>query len=277
MNNVISFFHRLLKGTAPRTFVKGNIRQAVCYGPFRSLPLEMIAEQLLEMGIIGLDLVDPDEWEAVRRTGLLVTLSRVPGASGASIVNGFNHVGNHHKLAEIYSDLIPKAEKSEVKNLICFSGNRNGMSDDEGIRNCISGLQRIMPLAEKHGVTLVMELLNRQDHEDYHADRTAFGAEIARGIGSEHFKLLYDIYHQQISEGNLIDTIQKNRDVIGHYHTAGVPGRQDLDEDQEINCPAVMRTIVKTGFTGCVAHEFNAKKANQLESIRDAIKVCDVF
>ena len=240
------------------------------------MPMDEVAKKFLAMGILGLDLVNPDEWEAITKTGLVVSLSTVPGASGAARIDGFNHVENHDKLVAIYSGLIPTAEKAGVKNLICFSGNRRGKSDDEGIRNCIRGLKRIVPMAEKHSVTLIMELLNRIDHEDYHADRTAFGAEIARELGSEHFKLLYDIYHMQVTEGNLIDTIQKNKDVIGHYHTAGVPGRKDLDKKQEIYYPAVMEAIVETGYKGYVAHEFNTKKADKMEAIRDAVMVCDV-
>jgi len=259
--------------TTPRSPVKGNIRQAVCYGPFRSMPLDVVAKAFLEMGVLGLDLVNPEEWEAVQKTGLLVTLSRAPAVR---MGDGFNHVEYHDYLLEAYNDLIPKAEKAGIKQIICFSGNRKGKSDDEGIQNCITGLKKVVPIAEKHGITLTMELLNPFGHKDYHADRTAFGAAIARGVGSEHFKLLYDIYHMQLSEGNLIDTIRQNVDVIGHYHTAGSPGRKDLDEEQEIYYPAVMRAIMATGFKGFVAHEFGPKKADKFESIRDAVKVCDV-
>ena len=289
MNNTISR-RRFLKGaallpilaggtgafgqeTTPRSPVKGNIRQAVCYGPFRSMPLDVVAKAFLEMGVLGLDLVNPEEWEAVQKTGLIVTLSRAPAVR---MGDGFNHVENHDYLLKAYNDLIPQAGKAGIKQIICFSGNRKGKSDDEGIQNCITGLKKVVPIAEKHGVTLTMELLNPFGHQDYHADRTAFGAAVARGVGSEHFKLLYDIYHMQLSEGNLIDTIRKNADVIGHYHTAGAPGRKDLDEEQEIYYPAVMRAIVATGFKGFVAHEFGPKKADKFESIRDAVKVCDV-
>jgi hydroxypyruvate isomerase len=288
MNSNISR-RRLLKGTAlvpffaggvgalgqaaSRSPVKGNIRQSVTYGTFRNIPLADLAKALLEMGIVGLDLVNPEEWEPVQNAGLVVTLSRAPGAT---IPEGFNHVENHDRLLEIYRDLIPRAAKAGVKQIICFSGNRRGKSDDEGIQHCITGLKRVMPIAEEYDVSLFMELLNPFGHRDYHADRTAFGAEIARGLGSEHFKLLYDIYHMQLSEGNLIDTIRKHVDVIGHYHTAGAPGRQDLDEHQEIYYPAVMRAIVETGFKGFVAHEFTPKKEDRLESLRDAVNVCDV-
>ena len=259
--------------------VKGSIRQSVTYshGNLRRIPIAEIGPQLLEMGILGLDLVSPDEWESVQKAGLIVTLSRAPDPKEkVGMVNGFNHVEYHDPLVELYSDLIPRASKSGVKQIICFSGNRREKSDDEGIQNCITGLKRIVPIAEKHGITLMMELLNPIGHKDYHADRTEFGAQIARGIASEHFKLLYDIYHMQVSEGNLIDTIRKNKDVIGHYHTAGCPGRRDLDEHQEIFYPAVMRAIVETGFKGFVAHEFSPKNQENLQSLRDAVKVCDV-
>ena len=255
--------------------LKGNIRQSVTYSHkgLRSMPVEELAKQLLEMGVWGLDLVNPNEWDKVMKAGLIVTLSRAPAVR---MEDGFNHVEYHDYLQEVYDDLIPKAAKAEIKQIICFSGNRREKSDDEGIQNCITGLRRIMPTAEQHGVTLVMELLNSVGHKDYHADRTAFGAQIARGLKSENFKLLYDVYHMQMSEGRLIDTIRKNKDVIGHYHTAGAPGRKDLDENQEIYYPAVMRAIVETGFKGFVAHEFSPKKEDNLESLREAVRVCDV-
>ena len=266
----------------PASPVRGRIRQAVVYGHgnLRQLPIEEAAKQLLGMGILGLDLVNPWEWEAVQRAGLIVTLSRaqrVPNqAERVGMANGFNRVEFHDELLELYTDLIPKAAEAGVEQIICFSGNRRGMSDDEGIRNCIVGLKRVMPLAERYKVRLVMELLNPFNHPDYHADRTAFGAQIVRGVGSEGFTLLYDIFHMQRSEGDLIETIRNNVDVIGHYHTAGVPGRRDLDEHQEIYYPAVMRAIVATGFEGFVAHEFSPKRVENLESLRHAVKVCDV-
>lgn len=293
MSNTVSR-RRLLKGVsvlpflaggagvlaqdAPPSAVKGNIRQAVTFshGNLRDLfskDPQGLAKQLLEMGILGLDLVNPEEWEAVIKTGLLVTVSRVPAASQQ---DSFNHVQFHDKMEEVYNDLIPQAAKTGIKQVICFSGHRKELSDDEGIHNCITGLKRVMPMAEKHGVTLIMELLNPFNHKGYHADRTDIGAQIARGLGSENFKLLYDIYHMQRSEGNIIDTINKNVDVIAHYHTAGSPDRRDLDGDQEIYYPAVMRAILKTGFKGFVAHEFGPKKRDNLQSLREAVKVCDV-
>ena len=258
---------------SPGSPLKGNIRQAVCYGPYRSIPLDVFAPECRKIGLVGIDLVNPDEWETVMKRDLIVTLSRAPGASQS---DAFNRLEFHDRLVELYGELIPAASKAGVKQMICFSGNRRGLSDEEGIANCITGLKRIMPLAEKHGVTLVMELFNDYDHKDYHAIHTAWGAEVAYGVGSEHFKLLYDIYHMQKSEGNLIDTIGKYKDVIGHYHTAGVPGRKDLDEEQEINYPAVMKAILRTGFKGYVAHEFSPKSQDKLTSLRGAVRVCDV-
>ena len=239
-----------------------------------------VSKALLEMGILGLDLVNPWEWEAVQRTGLTVIMSRAQRQQDQNetvgMANGFNHVEFHDQLLELYTDLIPRAAGAGVKQIICFSGNRRGKSDDEGIHNCIVGLKRVMPIAERYGVRLVMELLNPFGHRDYHADRTSFGAAVARGVGSECFTLLYDIFHMQLSEGNLITTIRENADVIGMYHTAGAPGRRDLDEHQEIYYPAVMRAIVETGFKGYVAHEFSPKRMENFESLRHAVKVCDV-
>jgi len=300
MTNTISR-RRLLKGAAlipflaggasalaqgtPTPSVKGNIRQGVVFGHGRLRQMmaedpEKTSKDLLEMGILGLDLVNPWEWEAVQKAGLIVTLSRAQRVEGQNeevgMANGFNDLQFHDQLLELYTDLIPRAEKAGVEQIICFSGNRRGKSDDEGIHNCIVGLKRVMPLAEKHGVRLVMELLNPFGHRDYHADRTSFGAAVVRGVGSEGFTLLYDIFHMQLSEGNLIDTIRNNVDAIGHYHTAGAPGRRDLDEHQEIYYPAVMRAIVATGFKGFVAHEFSPKRPDNLESLRHAAKVCDV-
>jgi hydroxypyruvate isomerase len=182
----------------------------------------------------------------------------------------------HDKVEAVYAELLPLAKKSNVKNMICFAGNRKGISEEEGLENCVKGLKRVVPIAEKNGVMLHMELLNSFGHKDYQADHTVWGAEVARRLGSEHFKLLYDIFHMQIMEGNLIETIKKNKDVIGHYHTAGVPGRKDLDESQEINYSAVMKAILETGFQGFVAHEFTPKKKDKLESLREAVRLCDV-
>ena len=233
--------------------------------------------------MVGIDLVGPDDWDLLLKNDMIVTMGNAPGSGG--IANGFNNLKNHDTLVAAYTKWIPIAAEKKVPNLICMSGNRGGISDEEGMENCIIGLKRIVPLAEKHGVTLNMELLNSLvDHKDYHADRTAWAAEIARKISSERFKLLYDIYHMQIMEGNIIDTIKKYKDVIGHYHTAGIYDdsagvtgrrwRRDIDDQQEVYYPAIMRAILETGYKGFVAHEFVPK--NGVQSLRDAVKLCDV-
>jgi hydroxypyruvate isomerase len=251
--------------------VKGNIRQSVSKWCFGRIPLDEFCKICKKLGMVGVDLINADDWDTVNKHDLVVTM----GNSGGGIANGFNNRANHDRLVENLERLIPLAAEKKVPNLICMSGNRAGISDEEGIENCLIGLRRVVPLAERYGVTLNMELLNSLvNHADYHADRTAWGAEIARKLSSERFKLLYDIYHMQIMEGNLIATIREYKDVIGHYHTGGVPGRNDLDEHQEIYHPAVMRAILETGYKGFVAHEFLPK--NGLQSLRNAVIHCDV-
>jgi len=251
--------------------VKGNIRQSVSKWCFGDIPMDEFCKICKKFGMVGVDLVSENEWDIVNKNDMIVTM----GNAGFGIAKGFNRLENHAGLIENYERLIPIAAAKKVPNLICMSGNRAGISDEEGMANCIAGLKKIVPLAEKHGVTLMMELLNSiRDHADYQADHTNWAAEIARKVGSERFKLLYDIYHMQIMDGNLIDTIKKNKDVIGHYHTGGVPGRQDLDDKQEIYYPAVMRAIKETGYKGFVAHEFMPK--NGLQSLREGVKTCDV-
>jgi hydroxypyruvate isomerase len=260
-----------LTAFAEETKPADSVKQAVAYGAYRSIPLDEFAKRCQEIGLVGIDLVNPEEWETVTKNGLIVTMSRAPGAS---MGESFNHLEYYDKTEAIYADLLPLAGKANVKNMICFSGNRKGISDEEGLENCVKGVKRVVSIAEKHGVTLHMELLNSIGHKDYHADHTAWGAEVTRRVGSENFKLLYDIYHMQIMEGNLIDTIRKYKDVIGHYHTAGNPGRQDLDESQEIYYPAIIKAIKATGFQGYIAHEFSPKKKDKIESLRDAVKLC---
>ena len=253
--------------------VKGNIRQSVSKWCFDKLniPLDEFCKICKKLGMVGVDLISEKDWDTMLKNDMIVTM----GNAGGGIAKGFNDRANHDSLVENYERLIPIAAAKKVPNLICMSGNRNGISDEEGMENCLIGLKRVVPIAEKHGVTLCMELLNSiVNHKDYHADRTAWAAEIARKLSSERFKLLYDIYHMQIMEGNLIDTLKKYKDVIGHYHTGGVPGRNDLDETQEIYHPPVMKAILATGYKGFVAHEFIPK--NGLQSLREAVKLCDV-
>ncbi len=250
--------------------VKGDIRQSVSKWCFGKIPMDEFCKICKKIGMVGIDLVGPNDWDTVNKHDMIVTMGNGVG----NIPKGFNRLENHDKLIEGYEALLPVAAEKKVPNLICFSGNREGISEEEGLANCVVGLKRLMPAAEKHGVTLIMELLNSKGHKDYQADHTAWGAELARKVGSERFKLLYDIFHMQIMEGDLIETIKKNQDVIGHYHTGGVPGRQDLDDKQEINYPVVIKAIKETKFKGFLAHEFIPK--NGIQSLRNAVQICDV-
>jgi len=253
--------------------VKGNIRQSVSYWCFGSIPLEEFADICKSLGMVGVDLLRPGEqWEIMLKKDMIVTMGNVPGAD---IPKGFNHVENHDNLVAAYEKWIPEAAKMKVPNLICFSGNRAGMSDEEGMENCIKGLKRVVPIAEQHGITLHMELLNSKDHGDYHADTTPWAAEIVRKVGSDRLKLLYDIYHMQRMEGDLVNNIRAFKDVIGHYHTGGNPGRNEIDETQEINYPPIMKAILETGYKGFVAHEFVPQRRDRIASLRQAVEICD--
>ena len=253
--------------------VKGNLKQSVSYWCFGSFPLDEFADICKKLGMVGVDLLGPDQWEIMLKKDMVVTMGNVPGVG---IPKGFNHVENHDELVAAYEKWIPEAAKMKVPNLICLSGNRNGMGDEQGIENCVKGLQRIMPTAEKHGINIIMELLNDKDHADYHAVSTPWGAEIVNKIGSDRFKLLYDIYHMQRMEGDLINNIRKYHSVIGHYHTAGNPGRNEIDDTQEINYPPVVKAILETGFKGFFAHEFIPSRNDKIASLRQAVEICDL-
>ena len=189
----------------------------------------------------------------------------------------FNNVKNHDALVTLYEDLIPKAAKAGIKNLITFSGNRNGLSDEDGLINCKKGLQRIMKTAEKYDVTITMELLNSKvNHRDYQCDHTDWGAALCEMVGSDKFKLLYDIYHMQIMEGDVIATIKKYSQYISHYHTGGVPGRHEIDDTQELNYPAIMKAIVDTGYKGFIGQEFIPAKTDKIASLKQGVLICDV-
>jgi hydroxypyruvate isomerase len=197
----------------------------------------------------------------------------VPGG----IPKGLNRPEHHDAIVAYFESALPGAAASGAPNVICFSGNRDGMSDEEGLEHCATGLKRIMRLAEKHGVTVCMELLNsRVDHHDYMCDHTAWGVELCKRVSSERFKLLYDIYHMQIMEGDLISHIREFHPYIAHYHTGGVPGRHEIDGTQEIHYPAVMEAIVASGFKGYVAQEFIPAKPDKLASLAQGIRICDV-
>jgi hydroxypyruvate isomerase len=254
--------------------MKGNINHSVCRWTFGHLSLEELCKAAKEIGIKAIDLVGPSDWPVLKKYGLYSSM-----CNGAEIdlVRGFNNTTYHARLVKNYSEMIPLVAKAGYKNLICFSGNRDGMDDETGLQNAVIGLKKILPLAEKHGVTLTMELLNSKiDHPDYMCDRSVWGVELCKRLGSENFKLLYDIYHMQIDEGDVIRTIQQNHVYYGHYHTAGNPGRHEIDDSQELNYPAIMKAIVATRFKGYVAQEFIPTASDKIASLRKAIAICDV-
>ena len=254
--------------------LKGKINHSVCRWCYPSIPLEDLCKAAKGMGIAAIDLVGPDEWPVLQRYGLDAAM---PHGAGKGIERGFNDPELHDELVASYEALIPKVAAAGYRQIICFSGNRRGLDDELGIRNCAAGLRRVMDTAEKYGVTMVMELLNSKvDHPDYQCDHTAWGATLCDEVGSDRFKLLYDIYHMQIMEGDVIATIRKYHRYISHYHTGGVPGRNEIDETQELNYPAIMKAVVETGYKGYVAQEFIPKRPDPLASLKQAIHICDV-
>lgn len=254
--------------------LKGNINHSVCRWCFPKLSVDELCVEAKKIGIKAIDLAGPKDWPMLKKHAL--DSSMCNGAE-INLVDGFNDPQFHDTLVKNYTEMIPLVAKNGYKNLICFSGNKRDKTDEEGLKNCVTGLKKIIGLAEKHKVTLVMELLNsKRDHKDYQCDNTAWGVELCKQLGSENFKLLYDIYHMQVNEGNVIDTIQKNHAYFAHYHTAGVPGRNEIDNSQELYYPAIMQAIVDTGFKGYVAQEFIPKKENKLASLAEAIHICDV-
>jgi len=253
--------------------LKGNIHHSVsqwCYG---DIPLEELAKACREMGIESIELLGEKDWHVVQKAGLKCAVGY---ATDLGIPKGFNRTANHEKLLADFTAMIPKAAAAGIPNLICFSGNREGQNDNEGLLNCAKGLRQIMPLAEKHSVTIIMELLNSYQHADYQFDRTGWCAALCEMVGSERFRLLYDIYHMQIMEGNIIENITTYIRYIGHIHTGGVPGRHELDETQELYYPAIMKALVNSGYKGFVGHEFVPARKDKLESLRESVLICDV-
>lgn len=255
--------------------LKGNINHSVSRWPYNYLSLDELCEAVKKIGFSAIDLVGPKDWPVLQKHGIYSSMCYTAGKN--DLTKGLNNVTYHNQLINEYKETIPLMAKAKYKNLICFSGNRNGMDDETGMKNCIVALKQILPDAEKNGVTMIMELLNSKiDHKDYMCDHSAWGVELCKRINSKNFKLLYDIYHMQINEGDVIRTIKDNAQYIGHYHTGGVPGRHEINESQEIYYPAVMRAIVETGYKGYVAQEFSPTKKNKLDSLEEAIKICDV-
>ena len=254
--------------------LKGNVNHSVCAWCYNSLSIEELCVAVKKIGFSAIDLVGPKDWPTLQKHGVV---SSMCNGAELNLVDGFAEKNFHAKLVKNYEEMIPLVAKAGYKNLICFSGNRRGMDNETGLANATEGLKKIVGLAEKHKVILQMELLNSKvDHKDYMCDRTSWGVELCKRVGSENFKLLYDIYHMQIDEGDVIRTIRDNHQYLGHYHTAGVPGRHELDDQQELFYPAIMKAILATGFKSYVAQEFIPAKTDKLGSLKDAILLCDV-
>ena len=254
--------------------LKGRVRHSVCKWCYPKVSLDDLCREGKTFGLTSVELLEVKDFETLKKHDMVCAMvSGVPGG----ITTGLNRLENHDRIAAFFEDTAPKVAAAGFQNIICFSGNRAGMSDEQGLEHCAIGLKRIAPICEKHKVVAVMELLNSKvNHPDYMCDHTTWGVELCKRVGSEHFKLLYDIYHMQIMEGDMIATIQKFHPFIAHYHTGGVPGRHEIDETQEINYPAVMKAIVDTGFKGHVAQEFVPARPDVLASLKQGVTICDV-
>ena len=257
--------------------LKGNINHSVCYWTYGFLPLDELCDVVKKIGFSAIDLVGPKDWNTLKKHG--INSSMCNGAE-ISLTEGWNHKDYHSTLIKNYTDHINYVADAGYKNLICFSGSRKGMDDETGLKNSVEGLKQILSLAEKKGVMIQMELLNSKvDHHDYMCDKTSWGIELVKRIDSPNFKLLYDIYHMQIDEGDVIRTITNNHHYFGHYHTGGVPGRHMIDESQELYYPAILNAILQTGFKDYVAQEFISAKKDKNEKIAElkkAVMICDV-
>ena len=269
-----SLAHRLNAADATTAKLKGRVNHSVCKWCYANIALEDFCKAGKEMGLQSIELLKVADFPTLKKFDL--TCAMVTGVTG-DIPNGLNRVENHDKIVAFMEQTIPASAEFGAPNVICFSGNRRGMSDEEGLANCATGLKRIMSIAEKNKVTVCMELLNSKvNHKDYMCDHTAWGVELVKRVGSERFKLLYDIYHMQIMEGDIMATIKANNQYFGHYHTGGVPGRAEIDDTQEIYYPAVMKAILDTGYKGFVAQEFIPKRADKIASLKQGVEICDV-
>ncbi len=260
-------------GQTGKAVVKGRLKQSVsrwCYG---KIPMPEFCKAVASMGLTAIDLLDEKEWAVVRDHGLICSMGY---AGGGTIPDGLNVRANHDAIVKNFEEKIPLAAKLQVPNVITFFGNRRGMPDAEAITNCIDGLNRVKKIGEEHNVTICVELLNSKvDHKDYQGDHTAFGVQVVKAVASPRVKLLYDAYHMQIMEGDLIRTLRENKEYIAHVHTGGVPGRHELDDTQEVTWRAVATALVDMGFQGYMAHEFVPTR-DPLTSLREAVTLCDV-
>lgn len=254
--------------------LKGNINHSVSPWCYSQYTLDQLCEIAKGIGITGIDLCGPKDWPTLQKHGMYS-----PMCNGAEInlTDAFGDKQFHATLQKNYTEMIPLVAKNGYTNLICFSGSRRGKDNETGWNNCVEGLKPLVELAEKHKVVLCMELLNSKiDHKDYQCNSVEWGVELAKRLGSEHFKLLFDIYHMQIMEGDIIRNVTDYHQYIAHYHTGGIPGRHEIDDTQELFYPAVMRAIVATGFKGYVGQEFVPKREDKIASLTQAIHICDV-
>ena len=255
-----------------RVVKNGRINQSVskwCYGKFSVEEMCVIGKK---MGLKAIDLLGPNDFPTLKKYGLECSMINTHG-----LTKGINRKENHEECLNKIRTAIDAAAEYKYPNVISFPGNREGMPDDVGIENSVIALKKIAGYAEKKGVTICLEYLNSKvNHKDYMFDNMSWGVEVCKKVGSESVKILYDIYHAQIMEGDIIRTLRDNKDYIGHYHTGGNPGRNEIDETQELYYPAIMRAIVETGYKGYVAHEFVPKNKDQIASLAYAVRICDV-
>ena len=258
----------------PSEELKGNINHSACYWCYNKIPLDEFLASLKGLGMKAIDLVGPEDWPLLKKHGIHASMC---WGAEISLTEGWNDTKYHETLIKNYTEMIPKVAAAGYTNLICFSGNRRELTDEKGLQNCVTGLKQIIPLAEEHGVVIQMELLNSKvDHKDYMCDHTEWGVALCKELGTEHFKLLYDIYHMQIMEGDIIRNIQDYHEYFGHYHTGGNPGRNEINDSQELNYPAIMQAIVATGFKGHVAQEFIPTYEDKIAALKEGITICDV-
>ena len=254
--------------------LNNNINHSVCRWCYDAIPMEEFLKNLNDLGIKSMDLTGPEDWPLMKKYAIHASMC---WGAGKGITEGWNDPKLHEELIADYLRVIPLVAEAGYTNLICFSGNSNGMDNLVGLQNCVVGLNQILPTAKAHGVVIQMELLNSKiDHKDYMCDDTLWGVELCRRLNSDHFKLLYDIYHMQIMEGDIIRNIQDYHQYFGHYHTGGNPGRHEINDTQELNYPAIMKAILETGFEGHVAQEFIPTYTDKIAALKEGVTICDV-
>ena len=262
----------LIDAAPPVPPAAGKLKQSVCRWCYQKIPIETLCQAAADMGISGIDLVEPADWPTIRKFGLTPTVTQGKGR----IPDGWNRKESHDRLEAEITDRIKTSAAAKVPNVITFSGNRAGMSDDQGKENCVIGLGRVKKVAEDQGVTILLELLNSKvDHKDYQCDHAQWGVDVVKAVDSPRVKLLYDIYHMQIMDGDIIRTIRNDIAYIGHFHTGGVPGRHELDDTQELNWRTIAKAIADLNFQGFFAHEFVPVK-DPLTSLKQAVELCTV-